>query len=246
MNRHGLKHTKALFIAMLFSGLSGCLFMPFSEPIPTENSASNHHPKNCPRARIYAMRGFLDVFSTGLHGLTEKIEKKLLIHAKPLSYLEENRLSTFLIKKYHSEPCKTPIVLIGHSYGADEQITVAKKLNEAHIPVALLITLDHTRPQSIPSNVQIYYNINSGKSIISGIIPWGCSMNSQKNCTQMHQVDLVKNKGFRRVNHFNIDKLPEIHHYIIEIIESEVIRNHYDTPAWRRCYLESIKPKKDH
>ena len=240
MKRQGLTYIKALFITMLFSGLSGCFFMPFSESISNENKASKQHAKNCPRARIYAMRGFLDVFSTGLHDLTEKIEKKLIIHAKPLSYLEENRLSAFLIKKYHSEPCKTPIVLIGHSYGADEQITVAKKLNDAHVPVALLITLDHTRAQSIPSNVQIYYNINSGKSIVSGIIPWGCSMSSPKNCTRMYEVDLVKNKGFRRVNHFNIDKLPEIHNYIIEIIESEIIQNHYDTPAWRRCYKKSL------
>lgn len=223
--KYGLfKMSQLIFILFLMLPTSGCLFLILgggskldTPPKTTQKNMPNHkaHKKLC----VYTMRGFLDVFSTGMNSLASKAHQQLHAQANTLSYLEEKRLSTFLIKNHAEQNCH--LVLIGHSYGADEQITVAKRLNQSHIPVDLLITLDHTKKQAIPSNVRTYYNVNSGKSIISGIVPWGIAMASENNSTQMHSVNLVEDKGLKSVNHFNIDKLTQVQEYILEIIQQE-------------------------
>ena len=224
------KILKCMTITFLSLATSGCLILMLTGPTqfdkPETTPKKVKKPISCPKARAYTMRGFLDVFSTGMNTLSTKISRELPIQATTLSYLEEKKLSTFLIKEYDSGVCRTPIILIGHSYGADEQITVARRLNEAHVPVDLLITLDNTKTQKIPQNVRTFYNINSGKSIMSGVIPWGCPLIAESKHTKMMRVDLVVDKHFKRVNHFNIDKLPEVQSYIIEVIKDTLYKHH--------------------
>ena len=116
----------------------------------------------------------------------------------------------------------TILVLIGHSYGADDEIVIAKRLNRAHVPVALLISLDHTKPQKIPPNVKAFYNLSSGASIMHSVIAWGCILDAESNNTKIVNVDLLKDKRIIYVNHFNIDKLSAVHKLILEIIKSEI------------------------
>lgn len=208
--------------------LSSCLMLMVTGPTQFENTPPHPLKKaeerlNTLIPRSYTMRGFLDIFSTGMNSLANKIHEQLGMQATSLSHLEARKLSQFLIKEYQSGRFKGPIILIGHSYGADDQITVAKQLNEAHVPVDLIITLDNTKTQTIPQNVRKLYNINSGKSIFSGIIPWGIPMQAQSKQTKVVNIDLIKDKGIRGVNHLNIDKLPAVQQYIIEVIKSEVV-----------------------
>jgi hypothetical protein len=168
------------------------------------------------------MRGFLDVFSTGMNSLAKKIQTQLDIQGTALSYLEEKKLAHYLIQNYQSGRFKGPIILIGHSYGADEQITVAKLLNDAHVPVDLLISLDNTKKQRIPPNVRVFYNINSGRSVMSWMVPWGTPLIATSGKTKMVEINLVKDKHFTRVNHFNIDKLPEVQAYVIGVIKENI------------------------
>lgn len=231
-----MKHywVKKAIHAVLILGLSisgsGCLLTLLSGGSSQFEASTPKYPKTnkaayCPRARIYTVRGFLDVFSTGMIDLAGKIDRELGIPAQSISHMEEKQLSAFLIKRYESDTyrCRTPIVLIGHSYGADDEITLARRLNKAHIPVALIINLDHTKEQTIPSNVKSFYNLSSGGAAAHAIVPWGCPMKAESPRTKMVQVDLLKNKHIARVNHFNIDKLPEVQAYIIQILKSEHI-----------------------
>lgn len=214
--------------------MSGCLILMLSGPTELDDDkkskkegvvptlvSSPPKPFVCKapvKAKVYTMRGYLDVFSTGMYTLAQKIHEKLGMKTQSISYLEEKKLSKYLINDYQSSQCKAPIILIGHSYGADEQVTVAKRLNEAHVPVEVLITLDNTKPQNIPPNVRRVYNINSGHSIASPIIPWGSSLTPESKQTKVINVDLMKDKGFKDVNHFNIDKLPEVQEYIVNLL----------------------------
>jgi hypothetical protein len=142
-----------------------------------------------------------------------------------LSYLEEKRLAKFLIDQYQVKSARKAIVLIGHSYGADDQITLAKRLNKANVPVELLVTLDHTKTQTIPPNVRVFYNINSGYSAGACIVPWGIPLSADSKHTKMVEINLVKDKHITRVNHFNIDKLPEVQTLIMNIIRKNVLKN---------------------
>lgn len=227
LQRHLLvKISQVVFITWLSSLLSSCLFVCLTGPSPLEQPLPPKMPikKQCPTARVYTIRGFLDVFSTGMFSLAEQINQQLAIPARSISHVEEKRLSSFLIQEYQ-KGCKAPIVLIGHSYGADDQIKVAKRLNAAHIPVALLISLDHTKQQTIPPNVRAFYNISSGKSIVHAVIPWGCPMKIASSKTKMVYIDLVQDQHLKWVNHFNIDKLTPVHQLIIQIIWTELFHD---------------------
>lgn len=216
------KAIKIVTISLLPCFLSGCILLILTgpsqlEPTPKHTSATKHDT-----ARAYTMRGFLDVFSTGMNSLAKHIQTQLNIPAKSLSYLEEKKLAQLLIHNYQTGQFIGPIILIGHSYGADEQINVARLLNAAHVPVDLLISLDNTKQQTIPPNVRTFYNINSGHSVMSWLVPWGTPLKATSKKTKMVDINLVKDKHFLRVNHFNIDKLPEVQAYIIEIIKENI------------------------
>jgi hypothetical protein len=211
--------------------LSSCVILMLGGPskleMPENPPTTSHAYKvhTC-KAHVYTMRGFMDVFSTGMNTLADRIHIELNLPARSLSYLEEKKLANILIRRYQVKQDHTPIVLIGHSYGADDQIKLAKKLNDAHIPVALIISLDNTKKQTIPPNVGAYYNINSGHSVISWLVPWGTSLSAGSKHTKIVEVNLVKDKHINHVNHFNIDKLPEVQDLIIDIVKQNVIKNH--------------------
>src|SRR5271170_6964069 len=46
-----------------------------------------------------------------------------------------------------------PVILIGHSLGADAVIAVAQAPDRYNIPVALLVLFDDTAPHEMPGNV---------------------------------------------------------------------------------------------
>lgn len=216
------KTTKIIIITFLPCFLSGCILLMLTGPSQLEPKSTTSLTLKHFKAQAYTMRGFLDVFSTGMNSLAKKIQSQLNIQATALSYLEEKKLANFLIHNYQSGQFKGPIILIGHSYGADEQINVAKLLNDAHVPVDLLISLDNTKRQTIPPNVRVFYNINSGHSVMSWLVPWGTPLIATSGETKMVDINLVKDKHFSRVNHFNIDKLPEVQAYVIEVIKENI------------------------
>src|SRR5581483_4215141 len=51
-----------------------------------------------------------------------------------------------------------PIILIGHSLGADAVIAVAQALDRNAIPVALAMLFDGTAPHAVPKNVAAAVN----------------------------------------------------------------------------------------
>ncbi|NDH08410.1 MAG: hypothetical protein EBY16_02105 [Gammaproteobacteria bacterium] len=224
MMRQGLnKIAKCSVIVGASFLLTGCIMLLLGGPSQFEMSQLLPSKNKEVQPRAYTMRGFLDVFSTGMDSLAVRIHDELHIRARSLSYHEEKKLANFLIRRYQEKQDHSPIILIGHSYGADDQITLAKRLNKANVPVALLISLDNTKKQTIPPNVAVFYNINSGQSMVSWLVPWGTPLTPSSKYTKMVTVNLVKDKHFYRVNHFNIDKLPEVQDLIIHIIKQQVL-----------------------
>lgn len=217
-----IRALKIIIMILVPSLMSGCILLMLTGPSQLAPKQTQPLKLKQYQVQAYTMRGFLDVFSTGMNSLAKKIQTQLKIQATALSYLEEKKLATFLIQNYQSGRFRGPIILIGHSYGADEQITVARLLNDAHVPVDLLISLDNTKKQTIPPNVRVFYNINSGRSVMSWLVPWGTPLIASSGKTKMVEINLVKDKHLTRVNHFNIDKLPEVQAYVIEVIQENL------------------------
>lgn len=214
-----IKTTQVLVIIVMCYLMTSCFFQK------TDLNKPNYQLNRTPdciyhTARVYTMRGLFGV-SVGMDMLAQKVRSQLGVYATPLYYYESERLSKVLIDDYKTKGFRGPIVLIGHSFGADEQIKVAKRLNKENIPVDVLITLDHTKRQTIPANVRHYYNLSSG-SFITMLIPWGVPLQAQNTRTHMTYINLATEKRLYWVHHFNIDRLKEVHEYIMDVIKHAI------------------------
>lgn len=199
--------------------------------LPTTYADTKHlHNYGSPqRGNLYAMRGLMGhVNSEGLDVMCARAINALNISTTTVPYTQWQQLSRVIINRYYSHKLTSPIILVGHSFGADDQIKVAWALYSAKIPVDLLITLDPVSPQRIPPNVKRATNIfvsvpgKENTPMFRGIAVYAA--NPQK--TNLQNFDLRFNAlGFdtSRIDHFNIDDNIKIQNVILKQIQKVMI-----------------------
>ena len=101
--------------------------------------------------KVYLLRGWFGVFSTGLDGLAAELRSKG-IKAETVGHLAWKTTVSTIIKN-HASGKSGPLVLVGHSQGANNVIDMARLLQRENIPVDLLITLAPAGQDPIPGNV---------------------------------------------------------------------------------------------
>jgi thioesterase domain-containing protein len=99
---------------------------------------------------VYLFRGAFNVFSTGMDVLAKKLRAQG-IAAKSYGHAAWPALARRAAARYAQAPL--PIVLVGHSFGANAAVLMAAKLDETHTPVALLILYDTVSSMKISANV---------------------------------------------------------------------------------------------
>ena len=175
--------------------------------------------KNTPYAKgeIYTMRGGLGgVFSKGMNHLEDTLADDYQISASSTVWFKAMPLSDAIIKRYKENKIHGPIILVGHSLGANDQIGVARQLAYADIPVDLLITIDPVLPLRIPPNVKQAVNIYK-----PSFVPLFSGMALKADDPKLTQienlnVDTLKGMG---VNHFTIDK----HKYVQKVMVDKIL-----------------------
>ncbi len=152
-------------------------------------------PAPPPPAHVYLMRGFLNVFSLGIDDLGAKIQAAG-ITATVANHADADNFLNQITARYQSGD-RGPIILIGHSLGADAVIAMAQTLDRYDIPVALAILFDGTGPHVVPKNVAVAVNFTQEFEISPGPGFIGALSN----------VDL---RGQAGIDHFTIDKAPAL------------------------------------
>src|SRR5690606_38132363 len=94
---------------------------------------------------VYLVRGWIGIFSTGMDSLGEKIRDQG-IHAEVFQGEQTRQLARAIAEAYSGRRDAEPLVLIGHSYGADNVLRIARELEAANIQVDLLVTFDPVTP----------------------------------------------------------------------------------------------------
>ena len=89
--------------------------------------------------RVYLLRGWFGVFSTGLDSVAAELRSKG-IKAETVGHLAWKTTVANIIK-WHASGNSGPLVLVGHSQGANNVIDMARLLQPENIPVDLLVTL---------------------------------------------------------------------------------------------------------
>jgi len=173
--------------------------------------------KSFVKGEIYTMRGGLGgVFSKGMNHLEDTLADNYQISASSTVWFKAKGLSDSIIKRYKANEIHGPIILVGHSLGANDQIGVARFLAKENIPVALLITIDPVLPLRIPANVKQEINIYK-----PSFVPLFSGMSLKADNPKLTRienlnVDTLKGMG---VNHFTIDK----HQYVQKLMVDKIL-----------------------
>ena len=118
------------------------------------------------RDEVYLLRGWQDLYSAGIDRLADEL-RAAGINAHV--YRESQWID--LEHAIENSPPHRPMILIGFSFGADDVLRIAERLEKAGIPVDLLITIDPVTPPPVPANVKLCLNYYQSNGFWD-IFPW--------------------------------------------------------------------------
>lgn len=165
---------------------------------------------------VHTMLGGLGVFSTGMRTLSNTVEEECNVAAPSDMWYNAGNVTRKIVTYYQKHKQHRPIILVGHSLGANEQIKVARNLNKAGIPVDLLVTVDAVSQTIVPPNVKHAMNFYK-----SGYVPMFSGLKLKAvnpEQTRIDNINVAAIKGVT-VNHFTIDKEPVVQAMIMEEVK---------------------------
>ena len=189
--------------------LSACVDLSGTKVLAEQKTHSN-------RGEVHTMRGGLGIFSIGMNQLQRAVNEQYNIPASSSMWYNAGNVSRSIINQYYTQKQTRPIILVGHSLGANEQIKVARNLNKAGVPVALLVTVDAVSQTRVPPNVR--YALNFYKP---GFVPMFSGLRLKAvnpDTTIIDNVNVNTLKGVS-VNHFTIDKDKIVQAMILEHVK---------------------------
>jgi len=213
---------KFLLLGILLVLINGCVDLSGARSNYARNQLAVTEAKKQAKynGEVHTMLGGLGLFSRGMVTLKNSVADLYDIPAYNTIWYNAGDVSRFIINNYYQQKHPRPIVLVGHSLGANEQIKVARNLNKAGVPVALLVTVDAVSQTIVPPNVKEAVNFYK-----SGYVPMFSGLKLRAvdpNKTHLENIDAntLKDMG---VNHFTIDKNPIVQKMILEKIKKVVV-----------------------
>jgi hypothetical protein len=149
--------------------------------------------------RVYLLRGWFGVFSTGLDSLAAELRSKG-IKTETVGHLAWKTTVANIIKD-HASGKSGPLILVGHSQGANNVIDMSRLLQRENIPVDLLVTLAPAMQGPIPGNVVRAINYYNSPG-------WGAPVTADAGYHgKLTNINLGGDIG---IYHMAIDKNPKI------------------------------------
>lgn len=153
-------------------------------------------PAAAAQGDVYLLRGFADVFSRGLDEMGAELNG-LGVSAHVQGHLTWRSVARRIIADTRRNG-RVPVVLVGHSLGANAVISIAERLAEEGIAVDYMATFAATAPDPVPANVRRvvnYYFATNG---------WGEPLVPARGFS-----GTLRNRDFSAsatIGHFNIEK----------------------------------------
>lgn len=202
-----MKLPRRLFVLSLLlfpagSALADTAHRPLhGRPAPSLPSRADTH--------VYLIRGLFGVFSLGLDGLMKELVAQG--YQSEIYGWDEAQKVIDLITQRAAGGHTGPVVLIGHSLGANAVISVATSIQQQNIPVDLGVTFDATDPGQVPSNVAVFINFwaQDGFGVPVSAVPGYAG--------DLENVDLSDQPG---IDHTTIDAMEPFHQEVITRLES--------------------------
>lgn len=207
----------SLYYLFVLMSLTGCVDLSGAKYHVAHKSSLHHVAiKQRYHGEVHTMLGGLGVFSTGMKELSSSVEKQYNIPAPSDMWYNAGGVTRTIVTYYYQHQTHRPIILVGHSLGANEQIKVARNLDKLGIPVDLLVTIDAVSQTIVPPNVKHVMNFYK-----SGYVPMFSGLRVRAvnpGKTRVENINVVELKGVA-VNHFTIDKDPVVQAMIMEEVK---------------------------
>ena len=116
---------------------------------------------------IYLMRGLMDIFSRGMDSMAAKMRREGL-YAMDTSYTKWREISDDIIARSKRKEVSYPVIIMGHSLGANDASKMATYLGQNGVKVAYVVAFDPTEPGYVGKNVGkvVNYYLPNGKNRI--------------------------------------------------------------------------------
>jgi thioesterase domain-containing protein len=146
--------------------------------------------------QVYLLRGLANVFSTGLDEIGRRL-RVAGVDAHVQSFTAWRSASNKIIAE-RQKFGRSPVILVGHSLGANAIISLAQALEKSGIKVDYMASFAATSPSPLPANisrvVNFYFSSHS----------WGAALTKGPGFRgRLENRDLSDD---RHINHFNIEK----------------------------------------
>lgn len=162
------------------------------------------------KGHAYLFRGLGGVFSMGLDDLASKLEAR----GVETTVTGHGSWSS-LVDQASAESRRNrgaPIIIIGHSLGADAAIQMAERLTALGTPPRLVVTFDPVGVNTVgPARGRFinFFQSNNG---------YGKRLSTEKSFRgSLSNLDLA---GDRSLDHFNIDKSPRLHAEVVNRVRA--------------------------
>ena len=232
--RRGIRAAVLLGMTVFILTASGCIDLTGlpNDPVAQTVKPGNAHLYKYP-GHLYAMRGFLGIFSTGMDLLANKLNSRHIVASAAVADEARYPLRKFLIRQTIAGRLTGPLILVGHSWGADDQVRIARALGRAGIKVNLLLLIDPVTPPPVPANVIRCVDIYKSHPLTDWIPVWRGVADDARNpaVTDLTVINLRTAKvdfDTSVVNHINISAVPGVQkmmmHYILDTLRRATVR----------------------
>src|SRR5271156_4199786 len=154
------------------------------------------------RAHVYLLRGLLNVFSLGMDTLADELNRRG-VYSTVDNHADWQSLADQAAANYKAGT-EGPIILIGHSLGADAVMEMAAYLGRMGVPVALVVPFDGTQSFAASANVGRVVNLTQRDYAYMRSGPGFHGSLVNVDVSSDHSID-----------HITIDKSPRLHARVI-------------------------------
>ena len=185
-----------------------------AQPAAAKDGCSKFQPTR--PGEIYFMRGLANIFSLGLDAFAKEVSA-MGIENCVFNHTHWQAVVNDIVERSYRNQVNEPVIIIGHSLGANIAPTMASQIGSQNIKVRYVVMMDPVEPTRVGFNVDEIINYYIPKSKDTKLYP-------KKNFNGLlTNMDLTYwREGF---DHFNIDeKLSlrrEIRRRIDEVVSEE-------------------------
>jgi hypothetical protein len=172
--------------------------------------------KSAREPQIYLFRGLANVFSLGMDDMSKQLTARGIPN-KVLNHANWPRVAADITAKYKANPRQTgPVVLVGHSLGANAVLLMGQQLARNGVPVDLVVTFDPTTSGPVAPGVRRYLNLYQSNN------GWSSALDVPAGAGKRVVNSDVRKRGDIKatLSHFDIEKNQTLHQQVV----SDIVR----------------------